>query len=29
MSKGCITRILLALVLEGWAIQSPISQEFF
>jgi hypothetical protein len=29
VSKGYVTRILLATVLEGWATQSPISQEFF
>jgi hypothetical protein len=27
--KEYVTRILLAAVLEGWAIQSPISQKFF
>jgi hypothetical protein len=27
--KEYVTRILLAAVLEGWATQSPISQEFF
>jgi hypothetical protein len=28
-SKGYVTRILLVAMLEGWATQSPISQEFF
>jgi hypothetical protein len=28
-SKGYVTRIPLAAMLEGWATQSPISQEFF
>jgi hypothetical protein len=27
--KEYVTRILLAAMLEGWATQSPISQEFF
>jgi hypothetical protein len=29
VSKGYVTRILIATVLEGWATQSPISHEFF